>query len=364
MVTNSAHFAQLEMRSSGATFRTFLDLKYDTASMMSEIGQALDGLSADNETDLESILKRTRETLNEVKSQTEYQDQKATRLLTIIAFLSALSGALFSRFVDEFPLSASVTQFSGPKSLLVVATYLLFILFALSAVCGALVVFHATKTRFVWPILEKSDAYPRAHPRSFLFYSGIVELRPAVWARAFSLVERAEVSTNAGLSKVVVTQSLNFNYVKNQIAESYLVAVKTADKLRYLEPAQNILAFSVKVLAVWIVLVGCIMVMERPAASSKVVQEEPRVSSPVIAGPQATQRIPSRLGQIGETPRSSREKVPMDSAPIPRHGNEQARPIAPQPESPSIPGDAAGGTSLQRPTSKHSSSDRGGSGPK
>jgi hypothetical protein len=335
-------------------------VQYDTTSMMREIGQALDELSVDKGADLESILKRTRESLNEVKSQTEYQDQKATRLLTIIAFLSALSGALFSRFVDEFPLSASLTQFSGLKVLPVAATYLLFVLFALSAVCGALVVFHATRTRFVWPALEKSGAAPRAYPRSFLFYSGIVEMRPAAWARSFSLAE-TETSAKAESGKVVINRSLNLDYVKNQIAESYLVAVKTADKLRYLEPAQNILAFAVKILAVWIVLIGCTMVMERPVAPSDAAQKDSGASSTVISDPNAVQRIPTEPAQTGNSSGSSGERAPPDDASMPRHANEEVPPAAQQPKSSPSPGDEARGESPQQPANQQHNSEGSGS---
>src|SRR5688572_12207751 len=50
-------------------------------------------VSADGSIDY--ALDLAKASLEEVKAQTEYQDQKATRLLTITSFLSALSGALF-----------------------------------------------------------------------------------------------------------------------------------------------------------------------------------------------------------------------------------------------------------------------------
>src|SRR3546814_4865558 len=76
------------------------------------------------------------ETLDEVKSLNDYQDQKATRLLTIITFLSALSSILFARFVASHPLHANFAQSSvGDYSLLlVVVTYSLFGIFAFLAI--------------------------------------------------------------------------------------------------------------------------------------------------------------------------------------------------------------------------------------
>src|SRR5882757_8796303 len=55
-------------------------------------------------TGIESVMEKARETLDEVKGLTEYQDQKATRLLTIISFLSALAAALFARFSTVYSL--------------------------------------------------------------------------------------------------------------------------------------------------------------------------------------------------------------------------------------------------------------------
>ncbi|RWK56805.1 hypothetical protein [Mesorhizobium sp.] len=51
-----------------------------------------------------------RESLDEVKALTDYRDGKATRLLTIITFLSALAGVLFGKLADLYPLHASLAQ--------------------------------------------------------------------------------------------------------------------------------------------------------------------------------------------------------------------------------------------------------------
>lgn len=60
--------------------------------------------------DLDDALKLARDSLDEVKSQTEYQDQKATRLLTVTTFVTALSAALFARLVDGFPFGKVMEQ--------------------------------------------------------------------------------------------------------------------------------------------------------------------------------------------------------------------------------------------------------------
>jgi hypothetical protein len=59
---------------------------------------------------LDSALDRARETLDEVKELTDYQDSKATRLLTIVTFLSALAGVLFARLVESYPVQAAMAR--------------------------------------------------------------------------------------------------------------------------------------------------------------------------------------------------------------------------------------------------------------
>src|SRR3546814_8657086 len=79
--------------------------------MMARVSSGLSQLSHDDSR-LHDAVKAGRETLDEVKSLTEYQDQKETRLLTIITFLSALSSILFARFVASHPLHANFAQSS------------------------------------------------------------------------------------------------------------------------------------------------------------------------------------------------------------------------------------------------------------
>lgn len=205
--------------------------------------------------DPKPYLDRGRETLDEVKTLTEYQDQKATRLLTIVAFLSALSGALFSRFADAYPLQASFAHLGWSRSgILVVCAYAFFGLFALSAVGGALVVFHATRTRFKYA--DPEPPQPGANPRkpgSYLFFPGIIKVTPVDWAKSFLSPPAA------GSAGTPPDPRLPMQYLKNYIVESYLVAAKVADKLRYLQPAQNILAFSVRMLLIWVLLFAVTM---------------------------------------------------------------------------------------------------------
>lgn len=220
-------------------------------AILAEIAGTLSHLKASGSPELKEFLERGRESLDEVKSLTEYQDQKATRVLTIVTFLSALSGALFARFADSYPLRALFAQQGiGIDSALVGLTYALFGVFVLSATCGALVIFHATRERFKYPqIAIAPHLNSPSQTDSYLFYSDILELRPAIWAGAFT-----RPAESAGTLEL--DPGLPLRYMKNYIGESYLVACKVADKLRYLQPGQDILSFSIRVLVLWLLVIG------------------------------------------------------------------------------------------------------------
>ncbi|WP_434733004.1 hypothetical protein NL154_16525 [Rhizobium sp. YTUHZ044] len=76
----------------------------ETGLVMERASGELAQLKAPTKDSIEAPLKLARQSLDEVKALTDYQDGKATRLLTIITFLSAFSGVLFNRFSDTYPL--------------------------------------------------------------------------------------------------------------------------------------------------------------------------------------------------------------------------------------------------------------------
>jgi hypothetical protein len=204
--------------------------------------------------EMASVMAKVRESLDEVKGLTEYQDQKATRLLTIVSFLSALAGGLLTIFSKAYPFQTYLIGSAiNWQAVFVIAAYVLFGVFVVLAISGALVVFYATKTRFKWP--KEAEA-----PRSRLFYAGIVSAPPHAWAKSFV--------TGSGPNKEFVSATeLQFSYTKDYILESYLVAAKVADKLRYLMPAQNILYLTVKVMLAWVLVVGLVALAVQGAPS-------------------------------------------------------------------------------------------------
>jgi hypothetical protein len=204
----TAYFPRVS--NSGRSWRTVSD-----AEVIDQAATPLKDLTA-NDAELDAVIRHARETLDEVKALTDYQDGKATRLLTIITFLSALAGVLFGKFVDLYPLHAVVASGGGEwwQQGLVFLTYLAFAVFALLAVCGAMVTFHAIRVRFRYP---KTGQGSRA--KSFLFYSGILGGQPGEWAASYMDADRTKLAAD-----------IRVRYLQNYVVESYLIAAKVADK--------------------------------------------------------------------------------------------------------------------------------------
>jgi hypothetical protein len=244
-----------------------------------EMGDSSGWASLDPE-GIDKALELARQSLNEVKSQTEYQDQKATRLLTVTTFLSAFSGVLFTRFEDcyEFSQIFKLPEFT---QVAIWFTYGLFGAFILLALSGAIVIFHATRTRFKYPSFDTAHRQ-ELDPISLEFYSGLISVRPRAWLNAWVVDE----PTSYGFSKLKIRKDLKARYLHNLVSETYLVAAKTADKLRYLQPGQSILAWSLRCLFVWLILGGLVSVnvpaIKRPLAPMAV-----RIIGPVSLQAQA-----------------------------------------------------------------------------
>lgn len=182
--------------------------------------------------------------LEESKKQTEYQDNKASRLLTVTSFVSALSAALLASFSDRYPLGT--LNPSGDKThILLICAYVFFLLFSLFALCGALVTFHAIRTRFKYTS-DEIVTNENLAPKSMLFHKGIIGTGPEGWVNSF-----VTENSNGG---VIVKNNLKLIYLINYIIEAYLVAAKTADKIRYLAPAQALLAWAMRTLVVFVLL--------------------------------------------------------------------------------------------------------------
>lgn len=214
--------------------------------ILKEIGEGLADLDSGSDTiALDALIGRGRESLDEVKALTEYADQKSTRLLTVVTFFMALAGLLFVAFAKDHPVYLIWGGDFDPWQTVPALVDTLFGVFVLKVIAGALVIFHANQTRFRYPAL--TSVQPGAKPRSQIFFIEMIRVSPTDWAESFK--ERIE-------NKGVPARDLSLRYAKSYIAESYLIAAKVADKLRYLQAAQGILGMSLKVLLLWFLLMA------------------------------------------------------------------------------------------------------------
>lgn len=201
-----------------------LDQTHETANKKNPISvddQQIIDLAAELQTwtsaKAHELLPFAKWSLEAVTHVTEYEDEKANRILTAIAFLSALVAVAFAAIVQRFPFSVSETLSSSGHRLagyMVIALYSLFGLYFLLLTVGALMTLWAVQPRFRIP---KVWGHTKRMPASFLFFEKILEVSGKNWANAFT-----------GTS----SEQLELEYLKNSILETYLIAQKIPKKLR------------------------------------------------------------------------------------------------------------------------------------
>jgi hypothetical protein len=226
----------------GGVFKT----RDDRTLIKEHVDAAEDWDAIKDDPGLDKVIELARASLNEAKAQTEYQDQKATRLLTVTTFLSALSAGLYAAFNTAHPIGAIYAN-GCVAALVQILTHLAFLAFVLAVLGGMLITFHATRAQFKYPdtaTVERQDA----STRSFLFFREMVGVTPAAWANSFVTPAADEGG------KPTLRPDLKVEYLKNYVGEAYLIAAKTADKLRFLEPAQSLLAWALRCLLLFVAL--------------------------------------------------------------------------------------------------------------
>lgn len=236
---------------------------------LKKIAEELQGLQTAN-TAFEGQIGRAKESLEEVKKLTEYQDQKIARLLTISAFLTAAASTIFSRALEIHPFPQNLDNLW--HTALLSAFYILFAIYLMLTGLGALVSFYAMQTRFVWNGKEEGSA-----PRSFLFYQGIASFSPEDWAKSFLAKDGQSPS-----------MSLAAEYYKNYILESYLVATKIKEKLEYLQPGQYLLQFAIRFLVLWFVSLFLVLICVPKGAAQNISADSTKATQVLNASKTAT----------------------------------------------------------------------------
>lgn len=189
-------------------------------------------------TDIPTIVGLTARSLDTVTKLTQYEDEKANRLLTAIAFLSAFVGALFTTIPNRFP-TASIGLLWGIgmhiRSFILATVYFSFLTYAVLVAIGAAFTIWAVMPRFKTSKNWKSTR----EPKSFLFFERIAEMNPAYWGEAFA--------NRSG-------DELNLDYAKQSIAETYLISNKIGDKVGWLKIGVRFFFAAAIVVALFVVL--------------------------------------------------------------------------------------------------------------
>lgn len=183
--------------------------------------------------------------LNQVKASTEYDDARA--LLTIVAFLTALAGAVFNRFSSSYEVPRWQEMVTHWHWFWPALTYAMFGAYAVIVAISAYVIFGAMK-----PPSHDWDRGGNPLPKVPNFHGRIAETQPQAWGQ--NLVELANDSA-------VGTDSLTAHYAKHYILETYLVADQIALKLKKAAPAVRWLQLSMLFLAGFIISYGITLIV-------------------------------------------------------------------------------------------------------
>jgi len=292
--SDTAYFPRVvETSANGAPAERTLE----AGEIMKQINTDLAKLALDemDSAQLKALRDSYRESLDEVKEQTEYQDQKAGRLLTVVSIFAAIGGVIIGKFVEYFPPKA---PFPLVDHTLVLASYAVFGLFLGTALTGAMVIFHASRTRYRY---ENRSAIAKDEVNSRLFYMPISKTTPAAWVTRFETYLPTKKRDQVGGAR------LQADYLRDCVLEAYLIACKANDKVRYLRPAQDLLSTSTKLFLTWLVVAGVTLGFVNkwappPPEPSKTSIQVTSQSSATIAQPQPPERATPQSGESATTP--------------------------------------------------------------
>lgn len=266
---------------------------------IADIGAELVALKSDQ---IDAILPLARWSLDAVTHLTEYEDEKANRIMTAVAFLSAIVSVAFAAIVQRYPFSM-VAETKGlsihTNSLLLVVLYALFGIYFLLLTIGAALTLYAVRPQFRIP-----SAWERTKttPGSFLFFKEILNVSGRNWGRSFTQN---------------TPQALKTEYAKNSILETYLIAQKIPKKLRPLK--KGIVCFFASTVILILLLPLCavtVAVLEVPAASPAPAQTgstEKKIEIPTTKTPVPGESIQAGPGTPKATDKKSSEAAKKGS---------------------------------------------------
>lgn len=247
---------------------------------------------------LPDLLQVTQRSLETVTHLTEYEDDKANRILTAMAFLSAFAAVIFAIIPSRYPLSFPIILLRSEsrwEAYLLLATYAGFVLYALTLIFGVAFVLYGMSPRFNVPKSWKPDGKVAEDkkPASRLFFGKIIEVSPTAWANSFVNVEK---------------DALLSAYVKNSVLETYLVAQKIVPKVKWLKRGVALFQVSTIVLA-------CVLPMI--VGTLAFVPEPPEHKQPAVQ--QQVQQIVSPTGDEAQSNESRTGQKPQIDSRVPNN---------------------------------------------
>lgn len=207
---------------------------------------------------VDRVHEAARASLNEVKALTEYEDGKVSRLLTVIAFLSAVVGAVFTRFATEYAWPGMNNIDLSARWLIPASTYLAFFLYAVVVTWAVFSALKAIRPTFNVPATWTGHGRSGL-PASMIFYKNILDVSAPKWGEAFESLVGEEGT------------ELKRYYAKCYVIEAYLVAEKVAQKLAAIKPCVSALRAAMVILMAFFVLFAATVAFVDPTRSGAVI---------------------------------------------------------------------------------------------
>ncbi len=209
--------------------------------------------------------------LTSVQALTEYEDGKVARILTIVAFLSAIIGAVFTRFNTDYPWF-----FFGWRSL-IGATYLLFFLYVTLVGVAAALLIYAIRPTFNIPLHWKSKSV--TFPSSLFFYRQILKVPIDLWRNAYIELARGDAASLVAFAS------------RNYVDEAYYIAEKIAQKLKTARVGFASLLIGLCVLVVFLILFALCTILVSPVTHATHIPSTSSAPTPNVPM-QSHRRIP------------------------------------------------------------------------
>ena len=178
---------------------------------LEEMCALLDQWDLTNEKALDVAHDQAKAIMTAAQGLTEFEDGKVSRMLTVVAFLSALVGVVYTRFQSEQPWPG----FSASKWV-TVATYGSFFAYIIVVAVAVLVLLSAIRPAINAP---RSWTLKRTDDPVSVFFLGIQTVTADAWARMF---QRLTLGDGAELKRLVT---------KNYVGQAYALTQRVARRL-------------------------------------------------------------------------------------------------------------------------------------